>query len=107
MLNVNEYLRNNLSGEDAIKWAVGEDHTTKQGSIPGGLGLSLIRDFLEKNDGKIQIVSANGYWEQREGQEAVNQFSQVFPGTIVNLEFNIEDKSYYSLSSEVDEGNIF
>lgn len=105
--NVNEYLRDDLSGEVAIKWAVGEGHTTKRGQIPGGLGLSLIREFIGKNNGKIQIVSADGYWEQKEGNETGKQFLRVFPGTIVNLEFNIADKSYYRLSSEIDPQNIF
>lgn len=105
--NVNEYVKTNFSGEDAIKWAVGKDHTTKRGQIPGGLGLSLIREFIGKNNGKVQIVSADGYWEQREGQEMGKQFGRVFPGTIVNLEFNVEDKSYYYLSSEIDQENIF
>ncbi len=105
--NVNEYLKNNLSGEDAIKWAVAEGHTTKQGSIPGGLGLSLIRKFISINKGKIQIISAEGYWEQREGTGRKENFSRSFLGTIVNLEFNVADTSHYYLSSEIDENDIF
>jgi len=105
--NVNDYLKNSLSGSDAIKWAIIEGHTTKQGSIPGGLGLSLIREFISKNQGKIQIVSEDGYWEQKKEEETVNNFYQTFPGTIVNLEFNVADTSHYYLSSEVDEENIF
>ena len=105
--NVNEYVRKDFSGEDAIKWAVAEGHTTKRGQIPGGLGLSLIREFIEKNTGKIQIVSADGYWEQKEGVETGKRFVQAFPGTIVNLEFNIADQSHYCLLSEIDKENIF
>ena len=105
--NVNSYVNNNLSGEETIKWAVTEGHTTKRGQIPGGLGLSLIREFLRKNSGRIQIISADGYWEQIEGIEKGKLFSQAFPGTIVNLEFNVTDQSHYYLSSEIDEGNIF
>lgn len=105
--NVNEYGNTNFSGGDAIKWAVAEGHTTKRGQIPGGLGLSLIREFIEKNKGKIQIISADGYWEQKENKETGKQFSQIFPGTIVNLEFNINDESCYCLSSEIDKENIF
>ena len=105
--NVNEYVRKYFSGEDAIKWAVAEGHTTKRGQIPGGLGLSLIREFIEKNTGKIQIVSADGYWEQKEGVETGKRFVQAFPGTIVNLEFNIADQSHYCLLSEIDKENIF
>ncbi len=105
--NVNKYVNNDLSGEDAIKWAVTEGHTTKCGQIPGGLGLSLICEFLRKNSGRIQIISADGYWEQIKGIETGKSFSQTFPGTIVNLEFNLADQSHYCLSSEIDERNIF
>ncbi|MBU0701450.1 ATP-binding protein [bacterium] len=105
--NVTEYVKNDLSGEDAIKWAVAEGNTTKCGQIPGGLGLSLICEFLRKNSGKIQIVSANGYWEQKSDNESSNVFSSSFPGTIVNLEFNIADQGHYCLSSEIDGDNIF
>lgn len=105
--NVNSYVITNVSGKEAIKWAVTEGKTTKRGQIPGGLGLSLIREFLEKNNGKIQIVSADGYWEQKGGNDTGRDFSQVFPGAIVNLEFNIDDKSHYCLSSEIDKDNIF
>lgn len=105
--NVNNYLSRNLSGSESIKWAVAEGNTTRRGSIPGGLGLSLIREFISKNQGKIQIVSADGYWEQVKEVETLNSFHYTFPGTIVNLEFNVADKSSYYLSSEIDETNIF
>jgi len=106
-VNVNKYLGKNYSGSRAIQWAVSEGHTTKQSQIPGGLGLSLIREFLEKNNGKIQIISADGYWEQAGTEKVVENFSQEFQGTIVNLEFNVEDKGHYCLSSEIKEDEIF
>lgn len=105
--NVNEYLRKNLSGIETIQWAEHEGHTTKQSRIPGGLGFSLIKDFLKKNRGKIQIVSADGYWEQAESNETSRSFSEKFKGTIVNLEFNVADDNHYCLTSEIDENNIF
>lgn len=105
--NVGRYLRRNVPGKDSIRWAVTLGNTTKQGQIPGGLGLSLIREFLEKNNGKIQIISSDGYWEQKGQGEREGGFSQIFPGTIVNLEFNIDDRSYYYLSSEINKEEIF
>jgi len=105
--NVNEYLNKTLSGDEAIKWAVIEGNTTKRGPIPGGLGLSLIREFISKNEGKIQIVSADGYWEQIKDTGKSECFSQAFFGTIVNLEFNTADTSSYCLASEIDEEDIF
>lgn len=48
--NVNLYFNSGsaIDGKDALSWAVQEGNTTRTGSIPGGLGLSLIRDFIKK-----------------------------------------------------------
>jgi len=99
---VNEYLGSEKTSIEAIKWALIEGHTTKIGTIPGGLGLSLIRKFLKKNQGKIQIISGNGFWQQKKGVIFADEFENEFPGTIVNLEFNINDPSFYYLASEID-----
>ena len=105
--NVNQYLDRSLPASEAIQWAVEEGNTTKTGSIPGGLGLSLIRDFLKLNKGRIQIVSANGYWEERKGAIFAKEFENVLTGTFVNLDININDQSSYVLASEVDPNSIF
>jgi hypothetical protein len=105
--NVRDFLgRKTMSGEDAISWAVAYGNTTKTGSIPGGLGLALIREFLRKNEGKIQIASSNGYWKEK-GEVVSAGFPYSFIGTIVNLEFNISDKKSYKLQTEIDKNSIF
>jgi len=104
---VNEFLRRNLSGEKAIQWAVEKGHTTRTGNIPGGLGFSLIREFLEKNNGKIQIISGDGFWEQYGTEVKSSGYPKDLPGAIVNLEFNIDDKSHYRLLSEIKQEDIF
>ena len=105
--NVNNYLKSSLTGTDAIKWAIEEGNTTKTGSIPGGLGLSLILEFLRLNNGKIQIVSSDGYWEEKKGIIFATDFDLAFVGTIVNLEFNINDHSSYILKEELNPESIF
>ena len=105
--NVNAYLNQSFTGSDAIRWAVEEGNTTKTGTIPGGLGLSLIRDFLKLNNGRIQIVSSCGYWEERKGAIFAKEFENVLMGTIVNLDITINDQSSYVLASEVDPNSIF
>jgi len=95
-----------IKGNEAIKWAVERGNTTKTGTIPGGLGFSLIREFLQKNGGKIQILSADGFWEERGQNVNSEKMDGFFQGTIVNLEFNLNDKSYYYLKSEITNGEI-
>ncbi|MEI6820836.1 MAG: ATP-binding protein [Bacteroidota bacterium] len=100
--NVNEYLNADLNGKDAIKWALAANNTTKPISknIPGGLGFKIIKDFVELNKGKIQIVSGNGYWEYSNKVESFRDFPKSFQGTIVNIEFNLDDTSIYHFKNE-------
>ncbi len=98
--NVNEYLKQNFSGSEAIEWALKDGNTTKTGDIPGGLGLNIMFEFIKLNKGKVQIVSADGFWEYRKEKTDTKIFSDSFPGTIVNIEFNLDDRSFYSLKQE-------
>ena len=105
--NVNEYLGQIMSGSEAIKWAMQYGNTTKTGDVSGGLGLDIIFEFIKLNNGKIQIVSSEGYWEFRRGAIESKIFNKPFPGTIANIEFNLEDKDYYQLMEEVSLDDIF
>lgn len=62
---------------------------------------------MKLNKGKIQIVSSNGYWEYTHGEEVFNDLIQKFQGTVVNIEFNLNDDSFYFLKNENVEDIIF
>ena len=104
--NVRDYSGFNVSGKKAIEWAVSERTTTRKGNIPGGLGFTLIRDFLCKNSGKIQVASADGYWYEEGGASHSENLSDCFGGTAVNLEFNVNDQCSYCLTSEIEDTEI-
>ncbi|GGJ91625.1 hypothetical protein [Parabacteroides faecis] len=108
--NVNDYFQGKavFSASDAIDWAIQYGHTTKKEQT-GGLGLDLLKEFVKLNKGKIQIVSATGYWEFTEGQTSTSEMDYYFPGTIVTIEFNFDDTSFYMLKEELDVSpdNIF
>lgn len=96
-----------LPAVDAIKWAMEGRNTTKTGPIPGGLGLKLLSEFIRLNQGRIQVVSEIGYWEQRyDGSVDEQVLPYPFPGTVVNIEINTADTNSYILASE-DHKNIF
>lgn len=102
--NVNDYFSDPTkiySAHEAIAWAVKYGNTTKRNRT-GGLGLSLILDFIQKNDGVIQIISSDGMWEYKKRRTIMRSLSFPFPGTIVNIEFNFADLSYYRLKSEIN-----
>ena len=62
--NVRRYLGDDkISSRDAIRWALTEGNTTRQGkNQPGGLELQLIKEFIRLNPGKIQIISRFGFY---------------------------------------------
>lgn len=103
---INERFNSNLTSTQAIQWAIQDGNTTKR-DTPGGLGLSLLKDFIKLNGGKFQIISDNGFYEMG-SDELFKLMNTPFPGTIVNMEFITNDKSSYCLSSEEKElNNIF
>lgn len=105
--NVKDRAGLNLPAEDAIVWATKGRNTTKSGSIPGGLGLKLLTEFISLNGGRLQIVSDAGYWCLQKSQVHTARLSSPFPGTVVSLEINTSDRQSYVLSSELKESDIF
>lgn len=103
---INRRFGSNLRATKAIKWAVEEKKTTKEG-ISGGLGLAVLREFVILNKGKMQIISNEGFYQFDSDGETLNEFQGKFPGTIVNLQFRTDDNNNYSLKSEIDINDIF
>jgi len=103
---INRRFESKLSATQAIKWAVQDQKTTKQG-VSGGIGLAVLKEFIEMNKGKLQIVSNDGYYQFNADGEQVQQFEGEFPGTIVNLQFRTDDTGNYSLASDIDINDIF
>ncbi len=103
--NVNQYLRNKSESEknhcECLDWAFIEGHTTK--SCSGGLGLFILKDFIQQNEGKIQVVSGKGVLEFSKGETKTYELYHNFPGTIVNMKFNVDDEKVYYLKGESQE----
>ena len=105
--NVKDELGLDLTAEAAIEWAVSDNNTTKrEQSSPGGLGLKLLREFIDLNGGSIQIVSDAGYWQRFNKQTNTGTLRDRFPGTIIALQFNTADNHSYILEGEDDYNDI-
>lgn len=103
---INERFQQKLSSIASIKWALQDTHSTKI-DIPGGIGLTILTEFIKMNNGKFQIISDDGFYEMSNTHEKTQMFSGSFPGTIINMEFRTDDTNSYQLSSELDFNNIF
>ena len=103
--NVVDYFSflNEPAPRHGIKWAIGEDHSTKQlvNGKSGGKGLAFLKEFISLNNGVMQICSGNEFWEFKKGQESSFCISSDFPGTIVTITINMKDKHSYALKSEI------
>jgi hypothetical protein len=69
--------------------------------------LAVLKEFIEKNKGKMQIVSNDGFYQFDMNGENSQKFNAQFPGTIVNLQFQTNDSNNYLLKSEIDINDIF
>lgn len=96
---VSRYFGKAISSIDAIYWALVEGNTTKKNSS-GGLGLSILKEFITLNKGKIQVVSDDGFFESSPNVIKPNVLENKFPGTAVTLCINTDDQMHYSLKSE-------
>lgn len=105
--NVKQCMGHDLAPEDAIDWATQRDNTTRSGDVPGGLGLTLLSEFIDLNGGCIQIVSDAGYWKRKKGGTTKMALPHRFPGTAVCLEINTADPRSYMLTAELTEHDIF
>lgn len=105
--NVADHLKTDIAPEEAIVWATQGSNTTKRGDVPGGLGLKLLREFVDLNGGCMQIASDAGYWCRRDSTTTTIRMPHVYPGTVVSVEINTADTHAYSLHSEVSIDDIF
>ena len=105
--NIRDFNGQDLSSVEAIVWATEGNTTTRQGNLPGGLGLKILCEFIDLNRGCLQIVSRSGYWKRREGKIETKRLSNPFPGTAVSVEINTVDRHTYSSPSELNTEDIF
>lgn len=96
---VNNRLKSNMDAIHAIKWALIDGNTTKEG-VPGGYGLTILQEFLHYNKGSLQIISNNGYYCDANNRKKYQLFSADFPGTVLNLQIKTDDNNLYRLKNE-------
>ena len=92
--NVNSFLGVKLEAGEAINWAMTKQNSTRVGE-PGGLGLALLKELIMKSNGKLEVVSNDGYYFIKNQKEAYETLGVEFEGTIINIEFNIDGKKYF------------
>lgn len=93
---------------EAIDWAMQPGNTSRNGDIPGGLGLDIIKEFVTLNGGQLQVISRAGYWSLEKSGIVKGEINPTLPGSVINLVINTNDNNSYCLASEItSSGEIF
>ena len=97
-----------LSADDALKWAFQPGTTTRLGEVTGGIGLDFLKQFVNVNQGKLEIFSHNGYAIIDECNESYQVRQTFFEGTLVNITLKCDESYYYlECNSDLDDQPLF
>jgi hypothetical protein len=102
-----------MSGAEALQWAFRRGTTTSPIGIARGMGLDLLKEFVNVNRGQVSIFSHDAYaivdarLPQKKDREIIYGRSSVpFAGTIANIVFRCTPH-YYSFASEGSSRPLF
>jgi len=87
-----------FSSKDALMWALESGNTTVMG-VPRGLGLNLLKEFVNYNQGTLKIFSNDSYVKIADNDVTYSKQTINFSGTFINITLKC-DEAYYCLASE-------
>lgn len=88
--NVLEFLgAENKCIDNTLEWAIIPGNSTKSESAPGGLGFSIILDFVDLNNGGFTLISDSECYEINKSGKRFLKMENSFKGTIVTITFNL------------------
>lgn len=99
--SIQNKFKQTLDSTQAIKWVIQEGNTTK--NVTGGLGLSIIQDFITINQGQLYIISGNAILCIKNGRKEYKILENFFDGVIVNMVFKTDDNKRYGLKSDFED----
>jgi hypothetical protein len=88
-----------------MRWAFVKGHTTQfQQTFPRGMGLQLLKDFVQKANGVMRVFSHDGRARIDHRGETYENSQPFFEGTLVQIRLLCDDK-HYMLSNEAGARN--
>lgn len=103
LFKANEFSPEKLSATKCMEWAfqLGTSTRPERPDLgPCGLGLDLLREFVQQNEGRLEMFSHEGYVRVADGQVSFGERPTFFEGTLVNISLRCDEK-YYCLASEL------
>jgi uncharacterized membrane protein len=89
-----------------MRWAFVRGTSTARSLSPRGIGLDLLKDFIRKNGGQLEIYSHDGYARIDAAAENYQNLPVYFEGTLAQARLHCDDK-YYALSNELSSEPYF
>ncbi|MEJ5151255.1 ATP-binding protein [Comamonas sp. MYb396] len=89
-----------LNDSNCLQWAFKPGNSTDR-SVPRGLGLDLLREFVYINKGALELRSGAGYVKADDKGLHYDECASFFPGTCVQLKMMCDGR-YYRFKSEND-----
>ncbi|WP_182200105.1 ATP-binding protein [Paraliobacillus salinarum] len=103
--NVRNFLGDvSLSSYEAIRWALADKNTTRiSEDYIGGLGLGVLKDFIEINRGKLEIYSDDGCCVISKNGVQYYSLNTTFLGTAINISLNCDENKYSFKEEQIDD----
>jgi len=95
-----------FSAPACLEWAFKRGTSTKAESTGRGIGLDLLKEFVDANAGILEIYSEDGYALFRPRTQEYGKLSSSFEGTAVNITLRCDERRY-SLVKEGPAGPWF
>lgn len=95
-----------LQANKAMQWAFTRGTSTATKTDARGLGLDLLKEFIQVSQGRLAIYSHDGYAHISKDGEFYENLPVFFEGTLVQVTLRCDDR-YYSLSNEVNSAPYF
>jgi hypothetical protein len=96
--SIREFFGRPIRADRALMWAFKPGTTTKT-DIGRGLGLSLVKDLVMANKGRLEVFSNEGHFRLDGAGEVYQERRGSFSGTIITVEL-CRDNIYYCFASE-------
>ena len=94
------YYRRLPTGQECIRWAMGEGNTTRQGS--GGYGLPTLKEYVSNINGELLIFSGNAIYALKGTKETILDAKGDFYGTSISMKIPLFNTSRALMYDEIE-----
>lgn len=90
-----------LPADACLRWAFTRGKSTCTEDVARGLGLDLLKEFVQLNEGKLEVYSNEGYVIIDKSGERYENRNISFEGTVIHITLHC-DENLYQFSDEAD-----